>query len=244
MLKREEDFFRGIEQYKGAASIGNALQQALAPYLPVMNQYGINPMQQISGLMQAHFTLATGSKEQKAALYAKIGRDYGIEVAAPTPEGYVDPEVQSLRAEIEALKSNQSQDHARRVQQVRQTIESEVEAFSKDPANIYFEDVIADVTRLMQSGVVSTLKEAYDKAIWTNPTVREKEIARIQADAEKRRETERKEAEAKAAAKAEAARKATAANVRTTAKSGSATAPLGSIDDTLNEAYAKLTSQG
>ena len=82
-----------------------------------------------------------------------------------------------------------------------------------------------------------TAKITYDRAVWSNPAVRTKELSRQQADAAKKAADE-------ATAKAEAARKSTAANVRTSAKSGSAAAPLGSMDDTLAETFAAIKARG
>lgn len=241
ILKREDDIFRGIEVYKADASFGKSLKGALAPYLPILEQYKIDPTAQVKQLMEAHHTLALGTPEQKLALFQRLAQDYQIDMGQLQSAGgeapYIDPAVAALQTELRAVKSQLSTAEQHRLAQERSALEKQIETFSKDPANAYFNEVANDMAELLQRGVCKTLPEAYEKAIWTNPAVRAKEVARQQAEAASKAAQE-------ATARAAAARKATAANVRTSAKGGSAAAPLGSIDDTLNEALANIRARG
>lgn len=74
VLKREEDIFKGLESYKADAQIGRSLNQILSPYLPMLQQAGIDPMQQVNSLMQAHHGLATGTPEQKQRFFFELAR--------------------------------------------------------------------------------------------------------------------------------------------------------------------------
>ena len=235
ILKREEDIFKGIEGYKEAAAFGNSLKQVLDPYLPVLQQYNIQPAAQVADMMQAHYTLALGTPEQKLALMQQVAKDYQIDLRNLNLEGaaYVDPQVADLQKQLQQLQSQMSQSQRAQTEAKRSEIERHVAAFASDPKNVYFEELANDIAHLLRTGAEKTVEAAYEKAMWMNPAVRAKELNRQQAE----------EAEAKrkaAAEKAEAARKATAANVRTKAKSGSAATPLGSMDDTLNETLASI----
>lgn len=237
ILKREEDIFQGIEQYKTDAAFGNSIKTVLDPYMPVLQQYGIRPEAQVADMMQAHYTLAFGSAEQKAALIQQVAKDYGIDLgnlgaAAP----YTDPQVESLQKQIKDLESKLTGMSTAQTEAKRAEITAHVQKFAADPKNIYFEELGNDIAHLLRTGAEKTVEAAYEKAMWMNPAVRAKELSRQQ--------TEKAEAERKAAAeKAEAARKAAAANVRTRAKSGSAATPLGSMDDTLTETLAQLRAK-
>lgn len=240
ILKREEDMFKGLEAYKADATFGKSLKGAMAPYLPMLQQYNIDPVQQVQALMTAHYTLATGNPAQKTAFFQQLARDYGVDLgqlAAPGEAPYVDPAVKALQTELQGVKSQLSAAEQARQLEVRQGLEKQIEAFAVDPANAHFNEVANDMAVLLEKGVCETLQEAYDRAVWSNPAVRAKELSRQQADAAKKAADE-------AAAKAEAARKSTAANVRTSAKSGSAAAPLGSMDDTLAETLAAIKARG
>lgn len=240
ILKREDDIFKGIEVYKADASFGKSLKNALTPYLPTLQQYNIDPATQVQKLMEAHHTLALGSPQQKVAFFQKLAQDYRIDLGQIQPPGevpYVDPAVRDLQTKLEAVESQLSRAEQRQAAETRQALEKQIETFAQDPANIYFTDVANDMAILLEKGICKTLPEAYERAVWMNPAARDKEVSRRQAEASKKAQEE-------AAAKAASARKATGANVRTSAKSGSAAAPLGSIDDTLAEAFAAIKSRG
>lgn len=236
IIKREADIFKGIEGYKTEAAFGKSFREVLSPFMPIMEQYNLDPAVQVRQLLQAHQTLALGTPEQKSAFFAQLAQQYQIPLPGSADEpAYVDPAVKDLQSQVQSLHSKLSEADASRQAQVIAERQKEVETFAADPSNLHFDEVSNDMVTLLQGGVCKTLPEAYEKAVWANPVTRAKEIARQQAEAtRKAQETE--------AAKVAAARKATAANVRTSAKSGSATAPLGSIDDTLNETLAKIRS--
>lgn len=238
IAKREEDMFRGVEQYKIDAGVGKSFKQSIGKFIPLLQQHNIDPFQQVTGLMEAHQTLALGTPDQKLALFQRLAQDYGVDLAtaAVSQPPYRDPEVERLQKEVQALKSGREEEQARQQAAARQAFERDVEQFSSDPKNVYFQELINDMIPLLEGGVARTIAEAYDKAAKLNPVVAAKEAARQQAEATKKAAEE-------AAKKAEEARRATAANVRSRARAGSAAAPVGSIDDTLNETYKAIMSR-
>lgn len=239
ILKREDDIFKGIEGYKSEAAYGKSFRTVLDPFLPALRQHGLDPVAQVGHLMTAHHTLALGTPEQKNTLFRQIAADYKIDLTTLTPAdepSFIDPAVKALQTEVQQLHSKLSAGEQSRLAQAREQQTKAIEAFAADPANPHFEDVANDMVTLIEKGVCSTLQEAYEKAIWTNPAVRAKELTRQQAEASAKA---REAAEKKVAD----ARKLTAANVRTKAKSGSATTPLGSMDDTLAETLAVINSR-
>ena len=234
VLKREEDMFKGIESYKGDADIGRTVQGILAPYMPILQQMNIDPMQQVQGLMQAHYVLATGSPEQKQMLFQKLAQDYGVNLGGDTP--YVDPQVADLRQQLSALQSNLSNRERQEAESVRVKLSTEIDTFASDPAHPYFSEVASDIASLLRGKAAVTLAEAYEKAVWANPVTRAKEQARLATESEAK-------AKAEQAERVAAARKATGANVKSSAKAGSATATPGSMDDTLNETLAAIRNR-
>lgn len=238
VLKREEDMFRGLEGYKADAGFGKSVKSIMDPYMPLMRQHGIDPVGQLQNLMNAHYTLATGSPEQKGKLFAQLANDYQITLPQGQSEDppYIDPAVAALQTELQGVKSQLSNVEAQRLTTAKADANAQIEKFASDPANTHFDAVASDMAALLEKGICKTLPEAYERAIWSNPAVRALEISRQQAESVKKTAAE-------AASRAEAAKKATAANVRTSAKSGSAAAPLGSIDDTLAETLAAIKSR-
>jgi len=236
VLKREEDMFKGIEGYKADATLGKTMQAVLKPFEQVMQQHGVNAPQQIHNLLQAHYTLAMGTPEQKMAIFQRIVEDYGLENLSATP-AQLDPTVRALQSQVQSLTSSLQGFQQQREGEVRSTLAKELDAFSKDPANADFDLVATDIASLLQSGQAQSLREAYDKAVWLNPAARAKQIER---------ETTARAAAAKKAADIKAAevRKATAANVKASAKSASAATPLGSMDDSLEATLAAIKARG
>lgn len=235
IAKREQDMFKGIEGYKQEAAIGTAFRQVISPYLPILQQHGIDAGQHVSNLLQMHHLMATGAPEQKAALLQAVAQQFGVDLAGldPASQPYVDPQIQALQAEINQLKSLQQRQEALAQQHNFTSLESQVAAFAAKPENIYFDEVSGIMRDLLQGRVAQTLEEAYDKAVYLHPQVREKELAR---QAAAKQEEARK--------KVEEARKATSANTRSSSKRVSGTTPLGSIDETLQSAYDDIVSRG
>ena len=234
ILKREEDIFRGLEGYKADASIGKALKSVVQPYTELFQSQGIDPMQQVSGLMRAHIALATGTPEQKQQFFQHLASEYGVELSGEMP--YVDPQVADLQKQLASLQSRLNGREQQEATQARAKLQAEIEAFASDPAHTYFDEVANDIAGLLKSGAAKDLSDAYEKAIWANPITRAKEQARLTVAAEAKAKTE-------AAEKVKQARRATSVNVRSSAKAASGTAPTGSIDDTLNEALSAIRSR-
>ncbi len=240
IARREEDMFRGIEQHKQTAQFGNTVQAVLNPYMPILQAHNIDPVENIKHLMNAHYMLATGTMEQKQQMMNQLITDYKIQMPqqqaddpfAPPP----DPNVLRLEQEIERLKSGQAQAQQAAYQQKQAEAMQEVNAFAADPKNIYFDEVANDIVKLVNADKALTLAEAYERAVWSNPVTREKEIAR--QDAEKQAKS-REEASAKVAS----VRKSLAANVQSQPKAGAATLPLGTMDDTMEETMLAIKNR-
>jgi hypothetical protein len=230
--RREADIFKGIEQYREAAQVGQSFNKILQPYQGALQQAGVDPLQMVNAFAYNHMALSQGTPEQKLATARQLMTHYGIDLNqlaggeanyTPTAEDYVDPEIKALRDEIAQLKGTfTQQSEASRKAEVQKMVDE----FASDPANVYFEEVASEVAQLLQTGAAKDLKDAYEKAIYINPTTRAKEMARLQTEALDKANRERAEKLAKAKA-------ATAANVQPGQTSRRPTAPVGSLDDTL-----------
>lgn len=236
VLKREEDIFRGLETYKADAGFGKSVKSVLDPYLPILAQHNIDPIAQVSGLMQAHYTLATGSAEQKQAMFTKLASDYGVQLQPPGEAPYIDPQVAALQQKLSALESNVQGREAREAQQTRQALSTEINTFAADPKHPHFDEVASDIAAILKAGYAKDLTEAYEKAVWANPVTRAKEQARLTTES-------LTIAQKSSGDKLKAAKAAAAANVKSSSKPASGTATLGSIDDTLQSALANIKSR-
>jgi hypothetical protein len=235
-VRRSEEMHRGLEQYRSKAQSAEAFEQALSPFMPTIQQSGMSPAEAAHHLFATEHALRYGSPEQKLQMLHKIASDYGIdmgqaqEFAANQPPA--DPRVNQLQQQLQQMQSWVQQQNQAREWQERQTLNSEIEKFTSDPAHIYFEQVRGDMAGLLQAGLARDLKDAYEKAIYANPEVRQQVLAKQQAE---QAEKARKEA----AEKAQAAKQAAAVNL---SRRGTLPAkkPIGSMDDTIREKAQEL----
>lgn len=236
ILRREEDIFRGIETYKAEAAVAQEFKAIIQPYLPLYQQYGMDPRQHIGSLIQMHSVMLQGTPEQKAQLLDGLARQFNIQSRAQEDQAYIDPELDKVKSELATLR----QEQARYAQEAQQTkiaeVSRSIEAFAADPKNVYFNELVNDIAALFEAKVVKTLPEAYEKALWANPVTR----AKLQA------ELERKAKEAAAAeqqTKAEQAKRATAANLNQRSRPVGGTVKAASLEETLGDAYDEIMSR-
>lgn len=179
--RRESDYHKGIEQYKQGAAIAQEVQQVVTPYMQNFQAAGVHPLQAINHLLGVEHTLRNGSPEQKAQKLAEIARDYGIDLQAVAPLPPMDPQVQALVAQNHQLQNFRMMVE----QQQQQAVMSEIEAFRANPENVHFEAVKDDMALLLQAGKAESLQDAYDKAVWMRPDIRQTLVHQQSANAQK-----------------------------------------------------------
>lgn len=241
--RREEDFMRGISQYKERAEIGTRYEQVVDPYRAALAAEKIDPVGLFSSFAANHYLLSRGTPEQKIELAANLISGYGIDFGQLATfigtQDYSppDPEIVALRKEIADLRGGFDGQRTAALEGQRTAISAEVDAFAKDPQHSYFEDVADDMTRLINAGSATSLKDAYDKAVWANPATRQKELDRLEAEKVTAREAAEKE-------RLDKRRRSMGADVTANPTERSGTVPLGSMDDTLNEVARSISERG
>jgi len=235
VIKRETDIMKGIEQYKGDASIGKVLKNSLTPHMQLFQQHNINPIKHVEELLSLSAGLVTGTPEHRRETIAALAQQFGVDLSDYAP-AYVDPTVDKLQKEVQSLRQAQ-QTQFQAAQQARfAEVSAQVTKFASDASKPHFADVLDDMTQLVKSGQAATLEDAYEKAIWLNPAVRSKELARLQTEA----------AEKAAKDKAEHAKRAATAasvNVRARSQESGTTIRPGSMDETLAATLAEIKSR-
>lgn len=241
ILKREEDFLKGITQYKGRAELGDRYDQVVEPYREALSNENIDPVQLFQSFAANHYLLARGTEAQKLELAAQLITGYGIDfskLVSHVAERMIDPPDPRV-AELEARVSRFEQAEQARSQSAQKEAETqllaEVDSMAKDPAYPYFEELLDDMIGLFNTKQAGNLKEAYEKAVYLNPSTREKEIARIKSEAAPQPPTDK--------ARDDKGR-FVAADVTTDPQPRNGTVPVGTIDDTLDETMAKIKNRG
>lgn len=232
-LRRSAEMHQGIQQYREKAQVGHEFEQALAPYMQTIQQFGVHPAQAAQQLFAADHALRYGSPQEKQQMLMKIAQDYRVDMNFdPQSIPQVDPNVSYLQQQVQQLQGWIQQQNQAVQEREAATLNSEISRFASDPAHTYFEQVRNEMAGLLQSGIATDLKDAYERAIYANPTVRAQILAKQQEEAESKRRAE-------AAQKAQEAKRAAAVNV-TRRGSLPAAKPIGSMDDTIREKAREL----
>jgi hypothetical protein len=228
--RREADFFKGIEQYKGAAQFGQSMERVIAPHMRTLQGLGITPDVAVGELMNADAMLRFGTPQQKTAKLAELAQQYGIDIGQVQGLPPIDPNVSALANENRVLKQQMQQRQIQEQQQENATLNSEIAAFSADPKHSHFETVKGHMAALLQAGQAKDLPDAYEQAIYANPTTRAAVLAEQQAAAR-----------AEAAKKAQAAQEAASVNVRPR-PSMPVSQPIGTMEDTIRAVLRRQQS--
>lgn len=231
MLRRSDEMHRGVEQYRSRASFGEQVMRAIQPYEATIRSVGIAPDAAISALFNVDHKLRYGSAEEKQQTITTLAQAYGVDLAA-LAEGQpkVDPQIVSLQQQLQALQQQQYNFGLSQQEAQNQALMNQINEFSKDKE--FFEQVAGEMGALLQAGVATTLEDAYDRAVYANPSTRQAVTAKQRAEEDLRRKEE-------AAQKIAAAKKAASVNVSTRGNIPSA-APVGSMEDTIRETYRSL----
>lgn len=188
----------------------------LQPYAPLEAKYagyhrsiGASTAQVADSLLTTEYQLRTGTPEQRRQIVGNIARQYGVSLE-PAQAGPVDPALQAaqplidqqIAAAVAPLQANlaafQQQQEQARIAQNGQAIEAFKATKNPDGTAKYphFDAVIEPMTQLMQAHIATNLDDAYDKAVWGNPALRETinaaKVAAATAEAAKKNRTVQK----------------------------------------------------
>ena len=228
LATRERDAASTTEQYTGKLKLVDSINEALSPVQQRLALAGMDPAQYVRQLTAADEYL----RSDPLNAINWLAKSYGIDLKqlVPPSEQQITPSDPTQNATQQAIAALQQQIQAltnSRQQELSSEINREIQAFQSNTAKYpHFEKVRTFMGGLIQSGLAKTMDEAYDSAIFANPTLR----AQVLADQEKARTAE-------AAKKAVAARRAASINIDTSAP---AVVAKKSFDDTLSAAIAKF----
>ena len=245
IAKREADVARFVAEAQPSFNVAKEVSKIVEPYLPMMQRYGVNPLQHLQGLLQSHTTLLFGDPAVKAQMFRNLAQQAGVDLQAlaSDPNSAAQANTEQLRY-IRGLEERLARMETgvtgvtSTIQQAREAeLEQGIMAFASDPAHPFFWDLAesGEIKALIDSGAAPTLKDAYELALYRNPTTRSKQIALETKQAAEAAAT-------KNAAKVQAARRATGANVRSR-NSGKLPPGEESIDETLRSTLSDINSR-
>jgi len=234
---REKQMLDGLDQYKGEANFGKEMRDVLTPYMARITAAGTNPAGAVKALLNADHVLSSGSPSEKVAFFKHLAKEYRIDLgqSGGDEQQNSDPLIRQLQDELHQVKQSIASGNEVMMNQEKAKVVNLVNEFAADPKHIYFDEVADDIIAMLKTG--ASLEDAYEKAVWANPSTRQKELARVQ--------TEQQEALKKSAIeKANAAKAAKAVNLngrdtqRTPTEGKRAT--LRDLDSVMRESMAEI----
>lgn len=218
--RREEDFHRGIAQYKQAADWASQFAPIANDLGYLKQSYG-NEVQAIGELVK----LERFANSDPIGFIKHFAQSRGIPLDGSLPQQ--DPTISALRQQVEQLTGYVQNERMTKEQREQQEALQHIEQFRQSPEAAHFDVLRNDMAALLQAGLANDIKSAYEKALWQRPDLRQSLISQqIAAEQEKARN--------EAKNKADAAKKASAVNI---SKRGQL--PTKQADDNLDDILAR-----
>lgn len=183
--RRENDFHKGVSEFKTHSERAKAYDQAIAPYQDHLQRLGVDAPTAISALMRADYTLRTSDPVTKAQFFRKLAGEYGIDLGTVQNQPQVDPQTQYLMDQLNSLRQSQEMWQNTVKQQEQAKAQYELQQFAS-AEKAHFEAVRGDMADLLETGKAKTLEEAYEMAVWMRPDIRQTLIEQQRAEAQRK----------------------------------------------------------
>lgn len=208
----EDGFHKNNQQIAPMRRMNEELDEMFKPYDDEMRSLGISRMQAIRELVGMHHRLKQNPVEGLKYLAQVSNVDLNeLNGSASAQESTA---LSQLRQQVTDLTSRLEQRERGQANEAMNANMAQVNAFADEkgpdgkPLRPYFDEVAKDIARRVRAakleGEQVTLQQAYDEAIYANPTVRAKLLSAQDAERSRKAEDERKQKAAAAAAAAAA----------------------------------------
>jgi hypothetical protein len=168
IIERQEQFHRGIEQYKEAANYAKTIDKSIHQYKDYLNQLGVTPEVAFPNLLKTEHTLRMGSPQEKAEMLQKLAHDYGIDLGQLASLPY-DANLHQLKSQLDYTKSQLEASNSFRQSHEDAQIQGHIEDFAQ--GREFFEDVRLLMADLLDRGLATDLDDAYAKAVRMDESV-------------------------------------------------------------------------
>lgn len=180
--RRENDFHKGIEQYKTGAQTAQEWDRAMQPYMATIQGFGVTPQVAVQHLLATDHQLRYAAAPQKIGTLLQIANSYGIDLQTLAngiqqiageqvwqQQNPMDPRMQQLQQRVDHLQQQQFQAQQQVQTAEHSAIDTEIAAFAADPDHEHFGILQKDMAVLLQNGLAKDLDAAYDMAMRQNP---------------------------------------------------------------------------
>ena len=209
-----------------------AFRQAAEQNRDRFAQHGLTPAQAFNRLLEWETAVRTNPVEALSRLAAAHGVDLRSLADPASPQS----PVQFRDPRLDLMLERQAAEQAAQARNEQARITAEIASFEADPKNVHFAKVRTAMGALFHANEKLSLRDAYDQAVWADPTLR---VERLEA--------ERREAtEAAKKADAERAKAARAKSVQVRSSPGAAPGYVNgtarrALRDDLRDAWDRLS---
>ncbi len=200
ILRRENDYHRGVESYKPAVMFAQEIGRAIEPYARNIQLSGVPVSQAIHTLLMTEDKLRNGDPQTKAQALVKIAQDYGIDLSQAANVAPPDPNAWHMEQQLHRERLARQHYEQQITVRDQSAVESEIQEFARAEGHEHFPVVKQDMAAMLQSGIATDLKDAYNKAVWARPDLRQSLVEKERTEAEKRALEQARRGKAKSAA--------------------------------------------
>jgi hypothetical protein len=175
VLKRERDFSNGIAQKSGELKAWKELEPIIAARRPSYQQYGFkSDAEAINHL----FAFSDSYARDPAGLVAHLATVARLRPEQVFPQLFNQQQPQGQQQQPQQQAPQPPQIDALVQEQIgMQFARLETEQFAADPKHEHFSTLRPMMAQLLQAGIATNLQDAYDRALWATPDLREKLLA-------------------------------------------------------------------
>jgi hypothetical protein len=179
----EADYTRKTQEVAASRKAADSILAVAKPYAQLIAAEGGTPETAFRALLSTAHRLRHGSPAEKSRELVGLARRFGVDLAhaagfsasvAPSQAAAL-AEVTARQMHVEQQLQREARDRsAAQVAYRAREVKSFRNAKAKDGTLLHphLQDVVPEMAALLGSGRASSLQEAYDRAVWANPTTR------------------------------------------------------------------------
>lgn len=173
ILRREDDFHKGIQAYKEAAEWTRQFEPIADTFKGLRDIYG----SEATGI-KTLFDAGQFANNDPVGFIKAFAESRGISLDGTNIQAQDNPIINQLKQQVEQLSgyvgTQQQQEQQRSIAEASKAIE----AFKAKPEAAHFDALKADMAALLQAGLAESIEDAYDQALWRRKDLRSSEISK------------------------------------------------------------------
>lgn len=164
--QREEQMRAGVEPLRAKAEFADRMNEVIEPYMDTIRGLGIDAPSAVKALMEADRILRSSPMQDRVNYFRSLAQSYGIDLGSSgqsAPQAPIDPNFVALQNELIKIRGEVTGWKQAQEEQANAALMNEVTSFASKAE--LFEEARPTMITLLQSGVATTLEDAYNKAL-------------------------------------------------------------------------------